>query len=218
MKIFFSLLPLLLLANNSSAQWYGNFDSVKIVPANPTDQDTIRFIGFETFPSGGCDLDNFNISVIGSNVEIDLAHCLGMLTVICKDTDSISFGPIPIGTYILTCRLSIGGSPPCDSQAPIDTSQISFTVLGSNKVDDPFLNQTGIRIYYDSYNEEIRTEFSGKSGWFELKLSDLTGSVIRKEILRRNNNAASLVIPKGIYIWDGLDEFGNRGFGKLLVY
>ena len=122
------ILSLCCLANFLSAQ--GVINSIEIVPPSPTVNDSVQLVGHFTFTSGGCAKELFVATVVGSSVIAEARHCLGMLTVICDESDTINLGILASGVYAVDLSLYTGfGMTPCTVDSIADaTDNSSFTV------------------------------------------------------------------------------------------
>jgi Secretion system C-terminal sorting domain len=112
MKYLYLSLLLLLTITSVSAQW---ISSITITPPQPTTADTITILIENTFPSGGCEGTTTLTGINGSNIIAQGMHCIGMLTVICTDYDTLIIPPqyLAIGTYIFDYTLVTGSGFPC---------------------------------------------------------------------------------------------------------
>lgn len=104
--------------------------SVEIIPAEPTVTDTIKIIITNEFPSGSCN-DTITYSQFENDFFAASLHCLGLLTVICIDIDTLVINPLPAGQYNFTYVLSSGYGPPGECTPgfiPDDSQTVSFFV------------------------------------------------------------------------------------------
>ena len=141
MKKLPSLLVIaLFLSLNSISQ---TIVSISMTPANPNSNDSIQIIVEEMFPSGGCEGTAYH-SVNGNVINADALHCLGQLTVICTDYDTINLAPLNAGLYLFVFTLSTGQGIPCSPGiVPDDVDTLIFTVdngtgIINTKYDIPF--------------------------------------------------------------------------------
>jgi hypothetical protein len=118
---------LLVLIDISTAQ---QILSMTVVPANPTTSDTIKIIIQNQFPSGGCAGSAYPPMQNGNTFATTALHCLGMLTVICTDYDTVILPPQPAGQYTFIFGLDAGQGPsPCTPGiVTYDTDSVQFTV------------------------------------------------------------------------------------------
>jgi len=117
---------------------------IVLVPSAPDDNDTLTFyIGME-FPYMNCDGSAMG-SVAGNTIYGYGHHCMGMLTTICNDFDTIIVPPQPAGSYSFIFTLDAGfGGPPCSPPfAPNDYDTLDFTIsstVGLTERAKPSLN------------------------------------------------------------------------------
>ncbi|MBN8701892.1 MAG: T9SS type A sorting domain-containing protein [Bacteroidetes bacterium] len=80
-----------------------SIDSLKIIPPNPTTNDYIKVVAYTMFTSGSCAMIDSSVAGIGTGttITIDACHNVGMLTVICHSTDTVSLGFLAPGNYSL---------------------------------------------------------------------------------------------------------------------
>jgi PKD repeat protein len=111
-------------------------NSLKVIPANPTPQDTVLLLASCTFSSMGCDAWTMTTSVVGNVISTYAMHCLGMATAMCDDTDTIKLDPLPLGTYQFIYHVDAGfGGPPCTPgivPGPTDTLVFVVDSAGTN--------------------------------------------------------------------------------------
>lgn len=129
MKAIFTLAAIALLANSCFSQ-NGTIIGFSINPTNPTPTDDIEIYVDLSFFSGGCELDNSNFGINGDIIVANAHHCVGLLAVICPNTDTFQIGQLPVGTYTFDFTLTSGaGFPSCSPGiVPDDNDQFQFTV------------------------------------------------------------------------------------------
>jgi hypothetical protein len=136
MKQLFFLLLISSFSNQLIAQ--GTIVSLSVNPPNPTEADEVEVYAEVSFPSGGCELDDQNFSLSGTSITASAHHCVGLLAVICNNTDTFSIGQLPAGNYTFDLTLTSGaGGPDCTPGiVPDDSDQFQFTVSSSVSVDE----------------------------------------------------------------------------------
>jgi hypothetical protein len=134
-KFLFSVLIYFISSPVIQAQW---INSVTVFPANPVDTDTIYIYANVDFPSGPCDDKTISSSSVPPNLYANVLHCLGPLTYICNDIDTIVYYQLPAGNYTFTYQVDAGGSPsPCTPGiVPGPSQTISFTVSVANSIEE----------------------------------------------------------------------------------
>ncbi len=91
----------LAMAFAMTASFAQTINGLSVVPNNPTDMDPIILIANVTFPQSNCDQHSLNITTNGNTIDIHDRHCLGNLTLICDNTDSIALPPMAAGIYTI---------------------------------------------------------------------------------------------------------------------
>jgi len=115
-----TLLLTLFLINNLKSQ---TIDSLKIIPINPTSNDTIKVICYTTFPYGDCNLGSSSVNIVDSIITIYTSYNIGLYPAFCNSIDTLTIGILNAGTYELTCHLSDTAPP-----TTYDIDTIIFTV------------------------------------------------------------------------------------------
>jgi hypothetical protein len=107
LKKLWLILIFICTSGAASAQWIG---TITTNPQQPTEADTIIIIFENSFPSGPCEGAAFVSGIQGSGIDVVAAHCVGMLTVVCTDYDTIKFAPgsLTPGVYFLNYTLMTG--------------------------------------------------------------------------------------------------------------
>jgi hypothetical protein len=117
-----------LLISFSIKSQTSRIDSLKIIPSNPTTNDSVKVVCYSKFSSGFCALTNDSMDIIAGTFHIYASHNTGTLTFICFSIDTFTVGKLDSGIYQLIYHLS-------DFITPVDTDTINFIVqepLGLN--------------------------------------------------------------------------------------
>jgi hypothetical protein len=103
--------------------------SITISPANPLTTDTIKLYVTCDFPSSGCN-GTANFIVNGNTVSGSALHCMGMLSALCTDVDTIKLNPPhAAGSYSFYFTLDAGYQPSCTPGIiSDDTDTLFYTV------------------------------------------------------------------------------------------
>src|SRR5687767_10214778 len=103
--------------------------NIVLTPSSPDANDTLTFYVYCEFPYGSCDGTAFS-SVAGTDIYAYGHHCMGALTVICNDIDTVVIPPQPAGNYNFYFTLDAGfGGPPCSPPfTPNDYDTLAFTI------------------------------------------------------------------------------------------
>jgi len=100
-------------------------NSLEVLPANPTTEDTLTLLAHCTFSSMGCAVYTQYINVVGNDIYTQALHCVGMATAMCDYTDTFIVDPVAAGTYRFIFQVDAGfGGPPCTpgiAPGPSDT-------------------------------------------------------------------------------------------------
>jgi hypothetical protein len=176
--------------------------SLTVFPANPTTADTITVIADCAFPAGSCDESTQTLFVAGNQVFASALHCIGLLTVICYDTDTFKIDPLAAGTYTFHFQLDAGGLPsPCTPGiVPGPGDSIAFVVspaVGSAEM----ITQDAISVFPNPARNQIG--FSGfEDGDFPAKVA-LYSIDGKRELEETLNDKEALVeitsLPDGHY-------------------
>jgi hypothetical protein len=133
MKKILLTLSVLISAFAMKAQ---QIDSIVMVPAAPTTLDVITVYTYLSFPQGSC-ADVGTVYVSGNTVYGYGFHCMGNAMFICNDVDTVTFGPLPAGSYTYISTLDAGFGPPGNCSPgflPYDRDTVPFTVTLSTDV------------------------------------------------------------------------------------
>jgi hypothetical protein len=194
--------------------------SIEVVPAEPTVTDTINIIITTVFPSGGCD-GTIEYGLFENNFYASSLHCLGFLTVICIDIDTLIINPLPEGQYNFTYVLSAGYGPPGECTpgiVPDDNETISFYV-------SPPLNVTEFDVFKFSAFPNPAIDFCTLqfetlgSGQNTLNVYDAYGrSILTQPIFNTSTiQINTSALAKGLYFLQLEGEMNNRSRVLRLV-
>jgi hypothetical protein len=135
MKKLVLLTLLLALQQLNHAQ---GINSITVNPPNPTVNDNVEIYVDMWFPNSTC-AGTASWSLNGSLITGSTVHCMGMLSTVCYDIDTLAVGQLPMGTYVVFFSQSSGyGIPNCtpgfvaDDQDTITFSVGPLTVPENN--------------------------------------------------------------------------------------
>lgn len=207
-----SLIIFLSLANMANAQ---SITSFNITPANPTSTDTIRIIIECTFPNGSCEGSVTGTIQTGNTIYADAMHCMGMLTVICTDFDTVIIPPQSVGQYTFIYSLSAGQGIPCTPGiVPDDIDTLVFDVDNSTGiigVDDKLFS-----VISNSENNSFRIHNLTATGGI-LKIFSSDGKLVLSQTFEAGESEISRAVKAGIYIISA--EISNRKYtSKVVVF
>ena len=120
----------------AKSQW---IQSLTVLPANPTPNDTITLLAELSFPAGSCDNHTQSVSIVGNNIYANALHCLGVLTIICDYTDTFKVAPLQAGNYTFHFHVDAGALPaPCTPGInPGPSVSVTFVVSPTVGISDP---------------------------------------------------------------------------------
>jgi len=150
-----------------------NIDSLKIIPINPTSNDTVKIVCYTTF-CYSCGYSNININIIDTTIEIYATYICDSMPVVISSVDTIAVGKLPAGTYEMM-YYSIDSI----SQITYDADTIIFAVqqwagLPLNKY-----TENGMEIYPNPAKDYAILKFSlQKPDDVKIELYDYTGRKI----------------------------------------
>lgn len=177
-----------------------HFTGVTMVPAAPTDVDSITFYVDIMFPNSACS-GSATSFVSGNNIFATCYHCMGMLTSICNDTDTIKVGPQPAGAYHLYLTLDAGmGGPPCSPPfVPNDKDTVDFTVTHATTTGVmDFGNDQKLSVYPNPAKGFVNIAWKGSiANPLKVNLLDETGRVVATENL--SGSGITFKAAPGVY-------------------
>jgi hypothetical protein len=197
-----------------------SIQSLNVSPTYPTTNDSITIDAMCQFQFGGCDIKYQQQFINGNSLYGQAMHCLGMLTVICDETDVFKFAPLPAGTYTFHFQLdATQAMPPCIPgivPGPIDT--ISFVVVNANSL--PENSNLAINIFYANNQLHLLSNTNDFNNQvLNVEMMDITGKLVHAENIILNNNTAK--IPTNIHnqlvIVKVSDTKGNYFAKKILI-
>ena len=209
-----AILVFLFLINTARAQlWYGDIDSLKLLPANPTAFDSVKVVAYSTFPSGACMILTDSVVVVDSTVTVYAVHFHGGYAVICHSVDTISLGLFIPGNYKIYYHL--------EDTIPlfIDIDTLSFTI--SEPIGITEYNQADpVSVYPNPSSNttmiSIDKSISVSNGF--IILYNALGNQVIKEKISNNSTTISIGnLPKGIYFYKIVNGSQVISKGKMIV-
>ncbi|MBN8703089.1 MAG: T9SS type A sorting domain-containing protein [Bacteroidetes bacterium] len=204
-----------------------DLDSIAMIPANPTNNDDVKFVLYITKSSAPC--TGWTNSFIKTNNHFDITDCiyidpLGLgLPVICNTTDTVNIGMQAPGSYTYQVVLRQTGQVGCVSSFMLDTSAVlNFTVGAFNSISEESLSNA-IRLYPNpATSDELVISVNNK---LVGKNSNLVFySMLGKEIQRVNISSTSGRIKintshfaNGIYLYRIEDNDLKGKINRLIV-
>lgn len=105
-------------------------DSLVISPLNPTTSDVVTLYIYGTYGNSGC-IGTATANVSGNMITGSAYHCMGLLTTICNDIDTVVLGTLAAGGYMIDISLSAGFGtfPNCSPPiVPNDNAQLQIQI------------------------------------------------------------------------------------------
>jgi hypothetical protein len=189
--------------------------SFSVLPANPTNMDSIEVIIECMFPSGACDGTASLIGITGNEILVEAAHCMGMLSVICTDFDTIVLPPQPAGPYSFIFSLNTGSGFPCvPGSTPSDIDTVDFTISDVTNI-NPIKSGNNFEISQSPEGEKFIVKHSFNEP-AELNIFSIEGRKIDNVELTLHETEVNKQLPAGVYIM--VIEFkGKKYFSKKVV-
>ena len=134
-------------------------NSLEVLPANPTTEDTLTLLAHCTFSSMGCAVYTQYINVVGNDIYTQALHCVGMATAMCYYTDTFIVDPLAAGTYRFIFQVDAGfGGPPCTPGiAPGPSDTLVFVVDSMMPCPSPMadfgLATSGLAVAFDDSSQ-----------------------------------------------------------------
>ncbi len=209
----FTLFFALVLSNIiASAQF--NILSVTTYPVQPNDADTTYLIVSLAFPSGDCELDH--IQVGSPDPEVFLYHCLGMLTVICYQTDTVNLGILPAGPYQIPIHVLSGnqaGPGVCANFIETEVSTHLLTVDLANKINE--LKNDQPLIHYNPLSHSFMLKNISLSA--DMSVFDSVGRLVFSGQILNGSVTLASALSKGVYFYSITTPEQKIFSGKLAI-
>ncbi len=202
MKNLYTIAVMLVLTfttNTANSQW---INSLTILPANPTVNDTITVLADCSFFAGGCSEHTQTQTIIGNSIYASALHCVGVLTVICNYTDTFKIDPLPAGNYTFYLQVDAGQGPsPCTPGIVAgQNDSISFTVFPFTGLQEQ-LAQDLISIIPNPGTKEIK--ISGvNTGNYPLTVTIMSadGKIFQKATVQHPDELINITsLPDALY-------------------
>lgn len=193
------------------AQQGSVIDSLKILPNNPDENQTIQLIVYATFPTGDCNLSNHTIDIVEGDISVMLNYEVGDLTVICHAVDTISIGNLNPRDYLITANLTVNLL-----DAIFDTDTLSFEVDEVLGLDEKF-DENDLVIYPNPFHDGIQIRNNSASVDFSnLEIYTVLGTLVAQRKLDSFERIDVSDLKVGIYFVVLSDQSGNRFTKKVL--
>ena len=151
----FSLAFSFLQKKLNAQPWYGNIDSLILLPVSPTSNDTLKVVCYSIVPNYPCMMLSSSISINDTIITIDCYHFHGLYTAICTSVDTLTIGHnLMPGYYTILYNLN-------DSvQGVIDTDTLYFYIPTLTALDHPMFF-SDIQIFPNPFSDIISIDLRG---------------------------------------------------------
>jgi hypothetical protein len=212
MKKIYLLLLLTIIGKFIVAQTITSF---VVSPAYPTADDTVTIYIQCDFSYMGCEGTGFYNGTNGSEVSAGGIHCMGMLTALCTDYDTIVVPPMAAGHYTFVYVLSTGQQPGCiPGTIPIDIDSVHFTVTSTSGIESISANNS-VKFYPNPSTGKItlqQKEFAEN----KIQIYSSEGKLVKDFLFTNLNEEVDLKLAPGIYCF--ISENGKaRTIAKLVM-
>lgn len=185
---------------------------VKIIPPNPTENDTVKIQVFSTHPNAASVL-NYSFGV----TTLHINYCYDSIPVITNRIDTFSVGAkLVADTYNLSIILIV--DTPCSPSLKTDTFDITFTVTLVNAIiENQFQDNYTTTVYPNPFSNSITIEVS--DSYFtkgDLIIYDLIGQTIYHQTLNSKLETLNLQLPNNMYFYQIKDKNKEIGRGKII--
>lgn len=181
-------------------------DSIVMVPAAPTSMDVITVYTYLSFPQGNC-ADVGTVFVSGNTVHGYGFHCMGNAMFICNDVDTVTFGPLPAGSYTYISTLDAGFGPPGNCSPgflPYDRDTVPFTVTLSTDI--PESSATTFSVYPNPANDVLNINMNVPA---KVELLNVLGETVAAIAIQAQQQQLSLEgLAPGVYLCRATDANG----------
>jgi hypothetical protein len=149
---------------------------------------------------------------ISGNINVELYHCLGILTVICYSTDTIELGMLPAGTYTTDVGLWAGsGMPDCTTFQSFGNSTGNLTVDAGTGIRNGQMEKPSV--FYKDRFIYIQNSPSGAA----FSLTDVTGKKVADQHLQDGLNRIDSGDLHGVYLFRITMKDGRNSVGKIAI-
>ena len=178
--VFFILvMSLFYFSNQAFGQSYKHpiFDSLKIIPSNPSPNDNISLVSFTNLGLSPAFLDSSEVSNQNNQIDVDLYYWVGNFMADFVRVDTIVLGYLNAGSYSLGAYAYsyMTGVPDYNS----DTAYISFLVSRDDvglKDENNFKN---LKIYPNPATNQLIFSLKDNSNSIQLEIIDITGKKVK---------------------------------------
>lgn len=196
-RVFF-ILSIFSVSSYSIAQTYKHpiFDSLKIIPANPSPNDNVRIICYTNLSTSPAYLDSSKVSNQNNQIDLDLYYLIGNFMANSIRVDTIDLGFLNSGNYSLGAYAYsyLTEHPNFNS----DTAYINFKVARDNVGIQEEINFQNLKLYPNPTSNLLSFTLKDNSKAINLEILDVTGK-IRKAAQFSNQNSGEFKNSIDIY-------------------
>jgi len=212
-QVFFAILIMFFVIRIQLNAQIPAIASLEIIPVNPTTNDTVKIISKSIFPSGTCALTSSNVSINGSTINVNVAHTLGMLAVICYSTDTFTLGKLNAKTYDLIYNLALTTPP-----ATYDIDSIQFTIQQTTGIQFTDKSLQGFEIFPNPITTHLNILLKNQSSEnYTFEIYSLLGQ--KMKTISENKKTISVDMSEmkdGIYFLVIKDGMGVLWVNKVI--
>lgn len=199
--------------NSLNAQYLGNIDSLKLLPDNPTQTDTVKVICYITFGSSSCILDSSKLIINNSQITISVNYTIGFESTICNSIDTIVIGKLDTGYYQLNYNVVKENNNPT-----FYSDSLNFTISSNNSIYEGKSNAY-FKISPNPFNTSALLKIDiGYHLNAVLVIYDIMGKEVRRinvvqpeTLILRDN------LKEGIYLFKIFNDYGYIQCGELII-
>lgn len=208
-KLKHLLIPSLIFFGQQAFGQIPGIDSLKIIPENPNLSSEVKVICYATFPSGGCELQDHDITIQGNQITLNVEYMPGAATYICHAEDTISLGNLSAGDYHLHTNLIIQPLDEIVDTATADFTVANFLRVGENTFPD-------LAIYPNPFEQELQIQTDAVIE--KIEIHSLSGQLI---LLKEGNLVSGKTVDlshleDGAYLIQLTDSKGNTCTKRIL--
>jgi len=188
-------------------------DSLKIIPNNPTTNDTVKVISYTMHPNSDCSLTNSSVSITNDTITVNASYTLGMLPTICNSIDTLTIGVLNAGTYELTYHLADTAPP-----TTYDIDTIMFTVQQLNTLQHVEYSEKEIRVYPNPTISQINIELKIlPADRYQIDFYSILGQKIKTVKTGKSNVSIDISdLTQGVYFITITDRHGGLWTRKVI--
>ncbi|HKR04476.1 MAG TPA: T9SS type A sorting domain-containing protein [Bacteroidia bacterium] len=212
-KYFLFIIIMISAMLNSPAQTITSFT---VVPPNPTSADTVKIYVQCDFPNSNCNGATYLNGINGSVIDAGGLHCMGSLTALCTDIDTVILPPLSPGQYTLNFLLVTGVTAGCiPNIVPIVMDSAHFTVSGATGIYDLNPDNKELQITPNPSDGKFTVrQIKGEKS--EMKIFSAEGRLMSSFLLADSIAELNFTFPQGIYTIIAENK-ERRFFSKLVV-